>query len=473
MIGRKDEIRRLNGAFSSSQSEFVAVYGRRRIGKTYLITETFNNRFTFHHTGLKEGGTKKQLEHFRLSLRQQGYYDCPRIKDWLEAFFELERFLGRNESGRKVVFLDEVPWLDTPRSGFLVALEAFWNGWATFRKDIVLVVCGSATSWIVKNIIRNSGGLYNRVRTRIKLFPFTLAECEDYANRERHLGYGRRELVESYMALGGVAYYWSLLERGLSPAQNFDRLFFGPQDGLRTEFDELYRSLFRNPKRYMEVVELLGSRRRGYTRDEIIQDLGAVSGGDLTKILSDLEECGFIRRYMLPTQGKNGGTYQIVDNFTLFYFSFVKDNNVRSGEYWTASVSDGLRNAWHGFAFERICLSHVAQIKAALGISGVETEAYSLRVNPESDSQGAQIDLLIARRDGIVNLCEMKYVNGKYVISSDEAGRLRHRIEVVRKMFGKNRMVHLTMVTPEGVSQNANRWDVQSEVKLDDLFRGL
>lgn len=471
MIGRKREIEQLIGAYESEQSEFVAVYGRRRIGKTYLITESFGNRFAFHHTGLREGGTKKQLEQFRLSLRQQGYYDCPRIKDWLEAFFELERFLEKCQTERKVVFLDEIPWLDTPRSGFLSALEAFWNGWAVFRKDIVLVVCGSATSWIVKKIIRNKGGLYNRVRTRIKLFPFTLAECESYANSELHLGYGRREIMECYMALGGVAYYWSLLMRGLSPAQNFDALFFGPQDGLRTEYDELYRSLFRNPLRYMEVVELLGARRTGYTRDEMIRGLGAVSGGDLTKILADLEECGFVRKYMPSDQGKNGGVYQLVDSYTLFYFSFVKGNGVRDGDFWQSSVGDGRLNAWRGFAFERVCLAHVAQIKAALGISGVKTEAYSLRVNPDEDGRGAQIDLLIDRRDGIVNLCEMKYVNGKYSITIDESERIRNRIEATRKLFGKNRTIHLTMITQDGIVRSPNSWDVQSVITLDDLFR--
>lgn len=471
MIGRKREIEQLIDAYESEQSEFVAVYGRRRIGKTYLITESFGNRFAFHHTGLREGGTKKQLEQFRLSLRQQGYYDCPRIKDWLEAFFELERFLEKCQADRKVVFLDEIPWLDTPRSGFLSALEAFWNGWAVFRKDIVLVVCGSATSWIVKKIIRNKGGLYNRVRTRIKLFPFTLAECESYANSELHLGYGRREIMECYMALGGVAYYWSLLMRGLSPAQNFDALFFGPQDGLRTEYDELYRSLFRNPLRYMEVVELLGTRRTGYTRDEMIRGLGAVSGGDLTKILADLEECGFVRKYMPSGQGKNGGVYQLVDSYTLFYFSFVKGNGARDGDFWQSSVGDGRLNAWRGFAFERVCLAHVAQIKSALGISGVKTEAYSFRVNPDEDGRGAQIDLLIDRRDGIVNLCEMKYVNGKYSITGDESERIRNRIEAARKLFGKNRTIHLTMITQDGIVRNTNSWDVQSVITLDDLFR--
>ena len=471
MIGRKHEIEQLIATYESGQSEFVAVYGRRRIGKTFLITEAFGNRFAFHHTGLREGGTKKQLEQFRLSLRQQGYYDCPRIKDWLEAFFELERFLEKSPAQRKVVFLDEIPWLDTPRSGFLSALESFWNGWAVFRKDIVLVVCGSATSWIIKNIIRNKGGLYNRVRTRIKLFPFTLAECESYANSELHLGYGRREIMECYMALGGVAYYWSLLRRGLSPAQNFDALFFGPQDGLRTEYDELYRSLFRNPLRYMEVVELLGTRRTGYTRDEMIRGLGTVSGGDLTKILADLEECGFVRKYMPSGHGKNGGVYQLVDGYTLFYFSFVKGNSARDGDFWQHSVGDGRLNAWRGFAFERVCLAHVAQVKAALGISGVKTEAYSLRVSPDENGRGAQIDLLIDRRDGIVNLCEMKYANGKYSITVDESERIRNRIEAARKLFGKNRTIHLTMITQDGIIRSPNSWDVQSVITLDDLFR--
>ncbi len=471
MIGRKHEIEQLIATYESGQSEFVAVYGRRRIGKTFLITEAFGNRFAFHHTGLREGGTKKQLEQFRLSLRQQGYYDCPRIKDWLEAFFELERFLEKSPAQRKVVFLDEIPWLDTPRSGFLSALESFWNGWAVFRKDIVLVVCGSATSWIIKNIIRNKGGLYNRVRTRIKLFPFTLAECESYANSELHLGYGRREIMECYMALGGVAYYWSLLRRGLSPAQNFDALFFSPQDGLRTEYDELYRSLFRNPLRYMEVVELLGTRRTGYTRDEMIRGLGTVSGGDLTKILADLEECGFVRKYMPSGHGKNGGVYQLVDGYTLFYFSFVKGNSARDGDFWQHSVGDGRLNAWRGFAFERVCLAHVAQVKAALGISGVKTEAYSLRVSPDENGHGAQIDLLIDRRDGIVNLCEMKYANGKYSITVDESERIRNRIEAARKLFGKNRTIHLTMITQDGIIRSPNSWDVQSVITLDDLFR--
>lgn len=472
MIGRKDELLRLKDVYLSEQSEFVVVYGRRRIGKTFLVSEAFDGNFAFHHTGLKTGATRKQLDQFRLSLRQQGYFDCPRLKDWLEAFYELEAFLAKSPDARKVVFIDEMPWLDTQRSGFLTALEGFWNGWASLRKDIVLVACGSATSWIVKKIIRNKDGLYNRVRTRIKLFPFTLAECEAYANEELHLAYGRRELTDCYMALGGVAYYWSLLRRGKSPAQNFDELFFGPQDGLRTEFDELYSSLFRRPEKYLEVVELLGTRRRGFTRDEIITALKSVSGGDLTRVLEDLSECGFIRKYMPLGKEKNGGVYQLIDHYTLFYFSFVRGNAIRDGSYWQTRVSDAVRNVWRGLAFERICLDHVAEIKRKLGVSGVAADVYSMRIPAEGkDDAGAQIDLLIDRKDGIVNVCEMKYRKGEYSIDREESERLANRLERYRRLIHKDKSLQLTLVTPSGLKANEYSWNVQAVIDLDDLFR--
>lgn len=471
MIGRGKEINELKELLNTSNSEFAVVYGRRRIGKTYLVNEALGGDFAFHHTGLKNATTRKQLDQFRLSLRQQGYYNCPRLKDWLEAFFELGNHLSRSSAARKVVFIDEMPWLDTARSGFLTALEGFWNGWASLRKDIVLVACGSATSWIVNRIIRNKDGLYNRVRTRIKLYPFTLSECEAYANEELHLSYSRHELMDCYMALGGVAYYWSLLKRGMSPAQNFDELFFGPQDGLRTEYGELYSSLFRNPERYMGIVEILGKRKSGLTRDEIIEALGGVSGGDLTRILDDLCECGFIRRYRLPGKMKQGSVFQLVDHFTLFYFEFVRSMGARDGEFWQRCVSDGRLNNWRGHAFERVCLDHVPQIKWALGVSGVLAEVYSLRIMGNDAASGAEIDLVLDRKDGIVNLCEMKYVSVPYSVSKDEHEKIVTRIEAYRRRFGKSKTIHLTLVTPVGLARNDYAWSVQSVITLDDLFR--
>ena len=470
MIGRRAEIQALKAAYESQYSEFVTVYGRRRIGKTFLVNEVFGYEFAFHCAGLKGEGMRRQLENFRFALRRHGHDACPNLKSWLEAFFELERFLERMPVGRKVVFIDEMPWMDTHKSGFLAALEGFWNGWATSRKDILLIACGSATSWIVRKINRNRGGLHNRVGVRLKLEPFTLAECEEYAN-ERRLGYDRLNLAECYMALGGVAYYWNLLEKGKSPGQNFNALFFGPHDGLRLEFDELYSSLFKNPEPYMRIVMALNKRRAGLTRDEILSETGAgTGGGNFTEMLENLEECGFVR-LLHPVGAKNGGVYQLADNFSLFFLQFVKGSQSRDGDYWTESVSSEVKNNWRGLAFERLCASHIRQIKEALGIEGVHTDVYSWRCNTDDLPRGAQIDLLIDRRDGIVNLCEMKYSGGEYAITKEEHDRLRNRIESFSRHLGRRKSIHLTMVTTFGLKHNTYWNDVQSEVTLNDLFR--
>lgn len=468
MIGRKDEIRRLNEAFESDESEFVTIYGRRRIGKTYLVNETFRDRIAFRHAGVKSGTRAQQLEQFRNSLRLQGNLDCPKLSSWFDAFFELERLLEVKSEGRKVVFLDEMPWMDTVRSGFLIALEGFWNGWASARKDILLIACGSATSWIIKNILRNKDGLHNRVRVRIKLFPFTLHECEQYA-AEKGLAYDRLAITEAYMALGGVAYYWSLLEKGLSVEQNLSRLFFGRQDGLRLEYDELYSSLFSNPEPYRQIVVALTTNRSGLTRDEIASATGLESGGDLSRYLANLEECGFVRKYLPIEGGTNGGIFQLVDNFTLFYLQFV-DGRPHGDDYWTVSVSEGRKNAWRGLAFERVCLEHVPQIKRKLGISGVYTEVYSWFRAASQTMRGAQVDLLIDRRDGIVNLCEMKYAGEAYALEKDEVEKLQNRSRAYADAIGHRRSVHLTMVTTFGLVRNTYWNRIQSEVVLDDLF---
>ena len=468
MIGRKEEIQLLKKAYESHYSEFVTVYGRRRIGKTFLINEVFNYSFAFHVAGLKQEGFARQLLNFQLSLQRQGNPSCPRLRNWLEAFHQLELMLERMPEGRKIVFIDEMPWMETPRSGFLSALEGFWNGWATSRRDILLIACGSATSWIVKKINRNRAGLHNRVRTRIKMFPFTLAECEEYVRAE-NLAYSREHIAECYMAFGGVAYYWSLLEKGKTPEQNFNELFFGKRDGLRQEFDELYSSLFVNPEPYMNVILALGRHRQGLGRDELAKEVEMENNGNFSSHLFDLEECGLIRRYN-PMGGVNGGLYQLVDNFSLFYMRFVRGNTSRSGDYWTAEVGEGEKNEWRGNAFERLCLEHIPQIKKALGISGVHTEVYSWRTSTSRELRGAQVDLLIDRKDGIVNLCEMKFSQKEYSIDKEEYAKIRNRVEAVRETIGAKRPIHLTVVTANGLAHNMYWNNVQSEITLDDLF---
>lgn len=468
MVGRRDEIRRLKEAYASEYSEFVSVYGRRRIGKTFLVNETFGYKFAFHVAGLKREGLRRQLDNFQLALKRQGHDKCPKLKNWLEAFYELEKFIEQLPDGRKVIFLDEMPWMDTRKSGFLSALEGFWNGWATSRKDILLIVCGSATSWIVRKLNRNRGGLHNRIRTQIRLEPFTLSECEEYS-RELGLGYGRGHILECYMVLGGVAYYWSLLEKGRSPEQNIDSLFFSRREELRTEFDELYSSLFTNPEPYVKIVMALGRHRQGLGRDEIAREVGCVSSGNFTLQLQDLEECGFIRRY-LPPDGENSGIYQLADAFTLFYMTFVEGNVSRDGDYWSERVDEGRKNDWRGNAFERVCIAHVPQMKKALGISGVHTDVYSWKATATAANRGAQVDLLLDRRDGIANLCEMKYSVNEYAIDKDENARIANRVEAFRRMIGEKRTIHVTMVTANGLKSNAYRHNVHSVIELVDLF---
>jgi hypothetical protein len=470
MIGRKKELNELKNAYEAKESQLVAIYGRRRIGKTYLVNEAFNHVFAFHHSGLKRGGLKEQLKQFRLSLRQQGHWDCPRLDDWQDAFFELGNFLSGLPAGRKVVFLDEMPWMDTFRSNFLMAFEGFWNGWAVFRTDILLIVCGSATTWILKKIVHSREGLHNRLSARIRLEPFTLHECRQYAEEEG-LGFDERQIAECYMALGGVAYYWSQLVKGMSAAQNINRLFFSKDEGLRDEFEELYSSLFKNPEPYKNIILALGKRRYGLTRDEIISSIGKTSGGDVSKYLEELEECGFIRCYHVIGARKRGSLYQLIDNFSLFHMQFADARDSEVDNYWTACVPEGTKYAWRGLAFERLCLGHVRQIKAKLGISGVAVEVYAWRrEGSRPEDPGVQIDLLLDRKDGIINLCEMKYTDGEYVLDQEAVARLFNRREVFRRFCGIKKSIHLTLITSNGLCHNKYSGNIQSELTLADLF---
>ena len=295
MIGREKEQRRLREMADSGEAEFVAVYGRRRVGKTYLVRETFDGDFTFCHSGMARVGMVRQLQAFRSSLKEWGHVNCPRLTNWIDAFDELKQVVKSSRQPRKILFIDEMPWMDTPKSGFVPALENFWNGWASARKDVMLVVCGSATSWIIDKVLKNKGGLHGRVTEQIPLEPFTLRECELYA-QSRGLDYTRRMVMECYMVLGGIPYYWRMLRRGMSPAQNFDELLFTPQGRLRGEFDELYASLFRRKEPYVKIVSALGAKPEGLNRDALIALAGLSDGGRTGRYLDELESCGFIRK---------------------------------------------------------------------------------------------------------------------------------------------------------------------------------
>ena len=469
IIGRKEEQQILRSAVQSENSEFVAVYGRRRVGKTYLIRETFGYKFTFQHTGLAKGNTKEQLFSFAISLRDAGYDDCPIPKSWLEAFSLLSTYLKNSTDEKKIVFLDELPWMDTPRSNFISAFEHFWNGWASARKDIVLIICGSATSWIINKVINDHGGLHNRVTKQIALQPFTLKECEMFA-QSKGLEMSRYQLAECYMVFGGIPYYWSLLEKGLSLSQNIDKIIFAKNGKLSNEFNQLYASLFKSPEQYIDIVTALGKKKAGMTREEIIAATDKYSNGALSKVLDELEYCGFIRKYNGFDKKSKQAIYQLIDNYTLFYFKFIQQNENNDEHFWSASIDSAMHRAWSGLAFERLCMAHTQQIKAALGIAGVLSNVYSWRKEADEMSDGAQIDLLIDRKDQVINLCEMKYSLSEYAIDAEYEQKLRNKKSAFIDATNTRKAVHLTMVTTFGIKTNVHSGVVQNEITLEDLF---
>ena len=472
IIGREKEQRELLSLLEKEESQFCAIYGRRRVGKTYLIRETFNYRFCFQHTGIAKGTLRQQLTAFRNSLVAAGM-KCAIPKTWIEAFELLKQLINNAPAGTKVIFIDELPWMDTPKGNLIGALENFWNGWATARreKDIVLIVCGSATSWISKKLLKDKGGLRGRLTNRIKLVPFTLRECELFAERA-NLAFGRKDVLELYMILGGIPYYWSFLKKGLSVAQNIDQLFFAETAQLRDEFEALYAILFKRPENYLKVIECLcDGRKSGMTREEILSTSKLTDGGTFSTRLEELEECGFIRRFVSADTAETNALYQLIDNYTLFYYFCIKKNAFSDEHYWSNTFTSASHNTWKGHAFERICLQHIPQIKAALGISGVQTNVCSWFARGKGECHGAQIDLVIQRADGFTDICEMKHSNSIFTIDKEYAKELQNKLEVYQELSKDNRTLHLVLITLNGVAHNNNYNIVQNEITMDELFK--
>lgn len=470
LIGRKKEQQELWRAYEWDESRFVAVYGRRRVGKTYLVRETFKDKIIFSHSGLANQPLKEQLVAWRMSLERAGLEVQETPASWLDAFMLLLKLIEQSTAKKKVVFLDELPWMDTPKSRLVTALEFFWNGWASARNDVLLIVCGSATSWIINKLFRNHGGLYGRISFQIHLYPFTLHECEQYA-KELHLSMSRYDLLEAYMVFGGVPYYWSLLEKGKSLAQNIDDLCFAKNGKLRYEYTQLYDSLFHNPDNYLKVVNALGQSPSGMRRDDLIKKLKIADNGNFSRILEDLEHSGLITRYNSYGQ-KYNGIYRLMDNFSLFYLKFMQENKTDDPAFWSHSYTSSVRLSWCGLAFERICFQHIPQIKQALGISGVVTNTYSWQVKDDPEyGPGAQVDMLIERADNAINICEMKFSSKEYTISKEYDAVLRHKIARFADATKLRKSLRLTMVTTYGIVHNAYWNSVQSEVVADDLFK--
>lgn len=473
IIGRDKELKILDTILASDRAEFLVVYGRRRVGKTYLIYEYLKKHIVFSFSGAFEKPAKFQISNFfREYIRfTKGQQETKQPVDWSTAFSYLTDYLYelQNTSNQKtVVFIDEMPWLDTPKSGFVSALEYFWNQHGSKMNHVLLVACGSTASWIKKKLLKSKGGLYNRVTRRIKLEPFNLRQTEIFC-QQRHLKLSRYQITQLYMIMGGIPFYLNELSRGKSVTQLVNDICFSTMGLLTDEYEQLYYSLFKNATNHIAVIEALANNPYGLIRNQLVKKSGLADGGTVTRTLEELLESGFIIKYQPFQKKQKDSVYRLIDMYSLFYLRFMKDNTANNT--WQMLSNEPKYLAWSGYAYENICLLHTSQILKKLGLNGTITNTSSWYHKGDDEIPGAQIDLLIDRQDGVINLCEAKFSNREYIISKDYAAKLRRKRAVFEQVTKTKKTVVTTLLTSYPAIQNKYYLDeIHSEVSMDDLF---
>jgi uncharacterized protein len=469
VIGRDFEKNKLAEIVASESPAFVAVYGRRRVGKTFLIKEFFNNQFAFYATGLANSDTKTQLNNFTIFLNKSFEKNYKTPKNWLQAFDLLRTELEKIE-GTKVVFIDELPWFDTKKSDFLTGLEFFWNSWGSAQPGLKLIVCGSAASWMIHALIRNTGGLYGRVTHRIKIEPFTLFETELFL-KSKDIYIDRYQILNLYMMMGGIPYYFEQVKKGLSSAQNIEKIGFEETGLLKSEFKFIFSSLFNNSDKHEELLRKIFELGTRATRENLVKHFKIISNGDLTLKLNELEESGFLKSYTPFGVNKTKRIYVISDYYTLFYLKFIENAANYEVGNWINRINDPSVFAWSGLAFEQICWDHVRNIKKAMGIEGVYSETSTWFKTGDKNTAGAQIDLIFDRKDRVINLFEIKYSISPFEITKEYDLKLRQKITVFKDSSKTKKSIFLTMMTTFGLVKNEYaRSIVHNDLTMDCLF---
>lgn len=470
VIGRKNEKLLLDQVYKSDMAELIAIYGRRRIGKTFLVRNTFSQKpcIYFQVTGIQAAPRSDQLKKFIESLSECFYENLPlqTPSDWLDAFKQLNDAINRQAKNKKIViFIDELPWLAGQRSGALEAIEYYWNQYWSHDKRIKLIVCGSSASWIIKKIIKNKGGLHNRVTQRIHLQPFNLHDTKLYLNRGNKK-YDDQKILKLYMVFGGVPFYLQQVKPNRSIDQNINDLIFTPDGSLFNEFDEVFSSLFTHSDQYIELIDLISGHKNGIERKKI-EELNKKTGkgGQLTKRLEDLEAAGFIVS-RLPFNQTRGYIFAICDEFTYFYHTWVKRQKSKlkqqaGNDYWHNMTNTPAYNSWQGYAFEKVCYKHLKQLKAHLRI---QTAAFAtpwrLQAKPNTANNGAEIDLLFDRQDNAITICEVKYSSKPYLINKSYAKNLLNKKQVFISATKTKKEVFMAMITNSGLVDNLYADDI-------------
>ena len=470
IIGREIEKNLLSEVLATNEAELVAVYGRRRVGKTFLIREFFQSQLVFEFSGKHNAGLQEQLQNFSLKIDEYTHVQFPSLapQNWQEAFTRLKIYLEPIIAMQKVViFLDEFPWIDSPKSNFLSSFDYFWNDWASRKSNLKVIICGSAASWMIRKVVRNRGGLHNRITRKIRLLPFNLNETERFL-QNRSINLDRFQLLELYMAMGGVPHYLKELKKGESSIQAIDRLGFTKDGLLNEEFKSLFVSLFKNPNIHLQIMRLLARKTEGLTRNELIKQLNISSGGSTTQIIEELEESGFVTGNHPFGKAKNEFLYKITDEYSLFYLRFIENNKNQS---WSVIKNTPSWRSWGGLAYEAICIKHQEAIKRALGISGMYSDVSSWKYVGKDGADGTQIDLLIDRSDKCINLCEIKFSESEFVIDKQYATKIQQKISIFKEQTNTRKTIFFTAISTYGFKENEYklRW-VQNEVVMNDLF---
>ena len=471
LIGRKGEKKILQEAITSDEAELVAVVGRRRVGKTFLVETVYKEHFIFQIAGIQDAPIEEQLRNFTNLLGKVAGKKLEQPKDWLDAFFLLETQLAPFlKEDPKVLFFDELPWLAASKSGFLRAFGNFWNTWAS-RQNLVVVICGSATSWIVQKVVFDTGGLHNRITKYIELQAFTLAETEAYF-KNRNLNFDRYYITQIYMTTGGIPHYLKEIKRGKSAVQNIDAICFSKTGLLRTEFLKLYPALFKNPEKHIAIIRALAQKRKGMTRNQIIAIAKTPKGGATTKPLEELEQSGFIHSYHPFGKKKKEKLYRLTDEFSLFYLHFMEDKTNEGAGTWQHLSQTQAYKTWSGYAFESICMKHIPQIKKALGIAGVYSKSASFTKKGTEEEKGMQIDLLIDRNDRVINLIEVKFYKQEFSLSKEYAERLRKKMSAFQETTKTKKLLLWTLISTFGLKHNMHSLGlIEQNLSLDDLFQ--
>jgi uncharacterized protein len=472
LIGRREEQAILLEALQSDRAEMVAVFGRRRVGKTFLIKQTYQTHIAFELTGLQSTSNKEQLQNFshQLGIISQSTVPVKTPDNWLDAFFMLAKFLDQQpRDKKKVVFFDEVPWLAGNKSGFITGLGWFWNSWAETR-NIVVVICGSATSWMIQKIVNDRGGLHNRITKRVFLDPFTLTETENYL-QSHQIFYSRYQILQVYMAMGGIPHYLNEIKAGKSATQNINDICFSKHGLLRDEFSRLYAALFANSDNHIAAVRALAQSQQGLTRSAIIHNAQLSEGGNTSRLLEELEQSGFITAYYPFDKRKKDMLYRLTDEYSLFYLRLIEQNKDSGEDTWNQLGQTPVAKVWSGYAYENVCLKHLSNIKNALGIAGVYTRASTFFQKGTAEERGAQIDLVLDRNDHIINLFEIKFYNTEFILSETDAKALRQQMWTFKEKTNTKKQLMIVLLTTFGMEHNRHSLGlVEKILTMDDLF---